>query len=211
MSRRSALLGATALAAVLVLGATACGGGGKPPAASAATSPKPSCPASWTAGWQRLADRVGFVVYCPSWIPSPLDGHIGGRWNTGVQVGKDRSYLTGFIWFEHGDEIHVNLRGYPGRSSVPTCINEEQAGKKTVRTKVPCFAAPKWTHMIDGNAVTLYTVNRDADQWHLLYAWRKGGSLYALSEHVAPPFGYGRVLKNLNRMYRQLVPVEPKT
>ena len=32
-----------------------------------------------------------------------------------------------------------------------------------------------------------YTVNQDADQWHLLYAWTHNGSLYTLSEHIAPP------------------------
>lgn len=198
------------LAAAVALFATACGGTGQSPeAASAKTAP--SCPAAWLPGWQRLANRVSAVVYCPSWVPSPLTADIKGRWSSGAQVGKDRSYLAGFIWVEHGDEVHVNLRGYPGRTSIPRCLNEEQVGKRLVRTKVPCFGDPKWTRRMNGNAVTLYTVNRDADQWHLLFAWRRHGSLYALSEHVAPPFGYRRVLANLRHMYRSLAPIEPQT
>jgi len=204
------LLGA-GLVAALALAASGCGGGGQSPAAEASKAGKPSCPATWRPGWQKLANRIGVTVYCPSWIPSPLTGDIKGRWSSGAQVDKDRSYLAGFIWVEHGDEVHVNLRGYPGRTSVPKCLNEEQVGKRLARTKIPCFSDPKWTRRIKGSAVTLYTVNRDADQWHLLFAWRRNGSLYALSEHVAPPFGYRRVVANLQHMYRSLVSIEPRT
>jgi len=43
------------------------------------------------------------------------------------------------------------------------------------------------THGIDA---TLYTVSRDADQWHLSYLWRANGATYVVSEHVAPPFSF---------------------
>ena len=56
---------------------------------------------------------------------------------------------------------------------------------------------------------TVYNVNQDADQWHILYAWRYGGSLYTVSEHVAPPFGYRKVRQNLDRMLRNLVVIRP--
>lgn len=176
-----------------------------------ARSTKASCPASWRAGWQRLANRIGATVYCPAWVPSPLTAKIGGRWSTGVSVDRgDHSYLAGFIWFERGSgEVHINLRGYPGRTKVPTCINEEQVKKRLVRTKVPCFSDSKGTRQAGPFKVTLYTVNRDADQWHLLYLWRHAGVLYTLSEHVAPPFGYQRVLKNLDRMLQNLVSIAP--
>lgn len=176
-----------------------------------ATASKASCPASWRAGWQRLANRIDAPVYCPGWVPSPLTAQIGGRWSTGASVDrKDRSFLAGFIWFERGSgEVHVNLRGYPGRTKVPTCINEEQVKKRLVRTKVPCFSDSKGTRQAGVFKVTLYTVNRDADLWHLLYAWRHAGGLYTLSEHVAPPFGYQRVLRNLDRMMRNLVLIAP--
>ncbi len=202
---------ATAFACLLATAAILCSGcsngGGT---ASAADHPKASCPSSWHVGWQRLANRIHAPVYCPGWIPSPLTGDIHGQWSTGVDVSQDRSYLVGFIWVEHQDEVHVNLRGYPGRTAIPKCLVEESAGKKAVRSTVPCFADPKWTKKIVGTKVTLYTVNRDADQWHLLFAWRRHGSLYAVSEHVAPPFGYTRVLANLRRMFRSLVLVQPQ-
>jgi hypothetical protein len=193
-------------AAILCSG---CSGGGS--AANAAQRSKSACPAPWRSGWQRLANRIQAPVYCPAWIPSPLTGDIHGRWSTGVNVGRDRSYLVGFIWVEHSDEVHVNMRGYPGRTDIPKCLDEETAGKKTVRTRIPCFADPKWTKRINGTKVTLYTVNRDADQWHLLLAWRRHSSLYAVSEHVAPPFGYTRVLANLRHMFHRLVLIQPET
>jgi hypothetical protein len=202
---------ATAFACLLATAAilcSGCGSGGG--TASAADHSKP-CPSSWRTGWQHLANRVHAPVYCPRWIPSPLTGDIHGQWSTGVDVSPDRSYLVGFIWVEHSDEVHVNMRGYPGRSAIPKCLVEESAGKKAVRTSVPCFADPKWTKKIDGTKVTLYTVNRDADQWHLLLAWHRHGSLYAVSEHVAPPFGYARVVANLRHMFHSLVLVQPQS
>jgi hypothetical protein len=204
--KRSAIVLALLLLAVVSAG---CAGGEESSPAQAARA-KPSCPASWRAGWQRLANRIEAPVYCPAWIPSPLTAQIGGKWSTGAQVAKDRSYLAGFIWFEHGSEVHVNLRGYPGRTTIPACVAEEQIREQLKRTKVPCFSDPKETRRIGPFRIILYTVNRDADQWHLLYAWRHAGSLYALSEHVAPPFGYQRVLKNLDRMMRSLVLIQPR-
>src|SRR5205823_4726907 len=83
--------------------------------AGAAVKAKPACPAA--KGWQQLADRVRAPVYCPRWMPDPLNGVIKGQWNNIYSVSPDRSYLVGFIWFEHGSgELHVNLRGYPGRT-----------------------------------------------------------------------------------------------
>src|SRR6266511_1673748 len=208
MTRTTAIV-CGAIAAAAALGLTGCGASaGKPAAASSAPAAK--CPDAWRPGWQKLSDRVGFGVYCPAWVPSPLTARIGGRWSTGVSVGrKDRSYLAGFIWFERGSgEVHINLRGYPHRTRVPACVTTEQVGKKQVRKTLPCFADRKGTKEIGRTRVTLYTVNRDADQWHLLYLWRRAGSLYTLSEHVAPPYSYRRVLKNLDRMVRNLVLIE---
>jgi hypothetical protein len=196
-----------ALAFLLLLLGSACGSVDSSSKARAAQTK--ACPAAWQPGWQKLANRIHAPVYCPGWVPSPLDAHIGGQWSTGVSVGKDRSYLAGFIWFEKGSEVHVNFRGYPGRTAIPRCRNDEQAGGKRVKTYVPCFADAKRPRMVAGYKVTLYTVNRDADQWHLLYAWRHNGSLYTVSEHVAPPFGYQRVLQNLQHMLQSLVLLQP--
>jgi hypothetical protein len=201
----------SALALSLLLLALGAGCSGVEDSSKAEAARKPSCPSAWRAGWQRLANRIDAPVYCPGWIPSPLNGLIGGRWSTGVSVGKrDRSFLTGFIWFERGSgEVHVNFRGYPESTRIPSCVNEEQVRNRLVRTKVPCFSDRKGIHRVGKFRVTLYTVNRDADQWHLLYAWRHRGGLYTLSEHVAPPFGYQRVIQNLDRMMRNLVLIAP--
>jgi hypothetical protein len=43
-------------------------------------APKASCPAAWAKGWQALADKVAAPVYCPTWMPNPLDAHIGGQY-----------------------------------------------------------------------------------------------------------------------------------
>jgi hypothetical protein len=60
-----------------------------------------------------------------------------------------------------------------------------------------------------GLTATVYNVNQDADQWHVLYAWRYRGGLYTVSEHVAPPFGYAKVRQNLDHMLRNLIVVKP--
>ena len=99
----------------------------------------------------------------------------------------------------------MNLRGYPGRTAIPKCVNADS--KK--RELIPCFSDRGGTVRGGGVVATVYNVNQDADQWHVLYAWRHGGSLYAISEHVAPPFGYRKVRQNLDRILRNLVLVRP--
>ena len=164
-----------------------------------------SCPSAWNAGWQKLANKIRADVYCPAWVPDPLTGQIGGRWNNINSVSKDRSYLIGFVWQEIGQEIHINLRGYPGVTKVPSCRSIDLVGGKKRVTKIPCFADSRGEKTVAGIRVTEYTVNQDADQWHVLYAWRHNGSLYTLSEHVAPPYTFPRIVQNLNRMMQSLV------
>ena len=176
---------------------------------AAATTAK-SCPAAWQRSWQKLANRIDTPVYCPSWLPDPLTGQIGGRWNNIDSVGKDRSYLIGFVWQELGQEIHINLRGYPGVTRIPACTSVELVGGKRHVTRVPCFDDSHGQKTIAGLRVTEYTVNQDADQWHVLYAWRHNGSLYTISQHVAPPLTFPMVVRNLNRELASLVLVEPQ-
>jgi len=192
--------GALALLA-LALALAGCGdGGGR---AGAAVKAKPSCPAA--KGWQQLADSIRAPVYCPRWMPDPLNGVIKGQWNNIYSVSPDRSYLVGFIWFEHGSgELHVNLRGYPGRTKIPKC--PAAVGKGTL----PCFADPHGQMRANGIDATVYTVNQGADQWHVLLAWHRKGSLYTLSQHVAAPLSYEQVVADLKRMQRDLVLVAPK-
>ena len=57
----------------------------------------------------------------------------------------------------------------------------------------------------------MYRVNQDADQWHILLAWRHNGSLYTISEHVIKPYDLEhQVTKNLDRMLAGLVLVRPQ-
>ena len=173
-------------------------------------SAKVGCPAAALAGWQRLANRIDAPVFCPSWLPDPLDGVIGSQWNNINEVSRDRSYLLSWVWQETGPgeaggEKHVNLRGYPGRTRVPRCVNADS----TQRNLIPCFSDRGGTVRARGLTATVYNVNQDADQWHVLYAWHYAGGLYTVSEHVAPPFGYRKVRQNLDRMLRGLVPIKP--
>ena len=179
---------------------------------------KPTCPKAWRAGWQQLANRIQAPVYCPSWLPAPLTGQIvgqvsfGGAGGPAVSVDKDRSYLVSLAWAEpQSGEVHVNLRGYPGRTKIPTCIYEDYNQGKLYKKPVPCFADARGTVSERGITATVYTVNQDADLWHVLYAWHFRGGLYTLSEHVAQPLTYKKVVANLHHMLRTLVVVQPTT
>jgi hypothetical protein len=197
-----------AASTALLVSLSGCGGGGDEPAE--ARPGAASCPAAWRAGWQDLANRVRAPVYCPSWMPSPLDGDLKGQWENGVSVGDDRSYLVSFLWHEHGNDVHVNFRGYPGSTAIPRCEELRTVNGRTTRPRVPCFSDRQATRRVGRISATVYRVNRDADQWHVVYAWRHKGSLYTLSEHVAPPYGYARTVRNLERMLRGLAIVAPR-
>jgi hypothetical protein len=199
---------AFAVSAVVLLAAAGCGGDdGSEPSTRAAAAP--SCPPEWKPGWQRLANRIQAPVFCPSWMPNPLTGEINGPWESGYVVKRDRSFLVSFLWHEAGNDVHVNFRGYPGSTKIPACEDTQTVAGVTHRRKIPCFSDRQRTRKIGNFDVTLYTVNQGVDQWHLLYAWKTAGSLYTLSEHVAPPFSLSRVHRNLERMLRGLVRLEP--
>jgi hypothetical protein len=173
-----------------------------PPAGAAS-----SCPAKWIKGWQALANKVDAPVYCPTWMPNPLDARIGGQFEDIYSIGKDRSYLVSFL--EHGDlgsgDVHVNFRGYPGSLRVPTCPAPVGKGK------VACFREPVATLQAKGIKATVYQVNEGADQWHILLAWKYRGSLYTVSEHVIKPYRFStQVKKNLTRLVNGLVLVHPQ-
>jgi hypothetical protein len=205
------------LIAVVVLVAAGCGGDTSTSSKAADRKPAaPTCPAAWRVGWQQLANRVHAAVYCPSWVPSPLTGKIngvvdyGGGGGPAVSVSPDRSYLVSMAWQEPDTgEVHVNFRGYPGRTKIPTCIAEDYNNGKLTKTKVPCFADARGTVTERGIKATVYTVNQDADLWHVLYAWHYRGGLYTVSEHIAEPLTYAMVIRNLHHMLRDLVVVRP--
>jgi hypothetical protein len=201
-------LGVLAIALVVLAG---CGGGESMPRRVADYSAAAAgCPAKALHGWQRLANRIGAAVYCPTWMPDPLDGVIGSRWNNIDEVSRDRSYLMSWVWQETGPgaaggELHVNLRGYPGRTRVPRCVNADSKRRELI----PCFSDAGGRVRAPGVIATVYNVNQDADQWHVLYAWRHEGSLYTLCEHVATPLNFRKVRRYLDRILRGLVVVQP--
>ncbi len=215
----------TLAATLSILAATAvlASGCGDTASSSKAAPPKPTaeqlhvCPKAWKPGWQRIANKIDAPVYCPTWLPDPLTGQIvgqvsfGGAGGPSVSVSADRSYLVSLAWAEpQSGEVHVNLRGYPGRTKVPTCIYEDFNKGKLYKKDVPCFADARGAVHERGITATVYTVNQDADLWHVLYSWHFRGGLYTLSEHVAQPLTYAKVIANLHRMLRGLVVVEPK-
>ena len=213
-----ALLGSAGLLAAVVLLAAGCGGAGHGAATTSALARyyagfAPPVPMKATCahplGWERLANRIGAAVYCPGWLPDPLTSQIGGQWNNINAVGKDRSYLESFVWQDTdtpniSGEFHINLRGYPGRTTIPTCL-----GGLNMTTPVPCFAQPTGHVTENGIRATLYTVNQDADTWHLLLLWRHAGGLYTVSEHLAPPLDYHRVVEYLKVELASLVLIPP--
>jgi len=168
-----------------------------------------SCPAAWKAGWQRLANRIHVPVYCPTWMPNPLDAKFNGDWWNGLSVKRDRSYLVSFLAHDQSGDVHVNFRGYPGRTTIPRCLSLETVAGVTRRKPIPCFSDLSGHRRVPGIAAGVYTVNQDVDMWHILYLWRRNGSLYALSEHVIRPYSDLQVRQNLDRMLRGLVLVRP--
>lgn len=181
-----------------------------PAAAYQGAEKSAGCPARALTGWKRLARRIKAPVYCPTSMPDPLDGVIRSRWNNINEVSSDRSYLESWVWQETGPgaaggELHVNLRGYPARTRMPKCVDADAKD----RHLIPCFSDPHGTVTEGGITATVYTVNQDADQWHVVYLWRHEGSLYTVSEHVAPPLSYTKVRKVLNQILRGLVLVRP--
>jgi hypothetical protein len=191
------------LVLLVVLGAALAGCSRDEKIESRASARPAGCPPALKPEWQRLANRVGAPVYCPNWMPSPLDADIGGQWNSsGPIVNRDRSFLVGFLWHEaNSGDVHVNFRGFPGKTTMPRCLDR--------RRSIPCFSDPRGTRRIGDKRVTVYTVSRDADQWHVTYLWRRDGTLYTVSEHVAPPLTFRKVVANLDRLVRGLELIEP--
>lgn len=191
-----------ALLLAVGLALAGCGGPVKH-TASNATAAAAGCPVAWQPGWQTLARRIGAPVYCPAWMPSPLDGQIGGEWNGLESVDKHGGYLVSFVYQETGSgEVHVTFHRWPG-TRMPLCQ------KETSHVVVACYSDPGGHVRVNGIDATLYTVSRGTDQWHLSYLWRHDGATYVVSEHVAPPYTFARVKQNVTRILRSLVILRP--
>jgi hypothetical protein len=203
------LLALCLLLGVFALLASGCGEARKA-AAAPAVAPKPHC--ANVAGWRKLANKVGVPVYCPGWLPDPLTSRIGGKWSNGDYVSADHSYLESFVWQETGPglaggELHVVLRGYPGISKIPTC----RTGGVDSRN-VPCFDGARGTVAANGITAKLYSgPNQDMDAWHAVLLWHRNGTMYTLSEHVAPPLTFNKTVSYLKRELRSLVLIRPSS
>jgi hypothetical protein len=202
------------LALCLLLGVSAllASGCGETKAASAAPVAAPKAHCAYVAGWRKLANRVGAPVYCPGWLPDPLTSQIGGKWSNGESVSADHSYLVSFVWQETGPglaggELHVVLRGYPGVTRIPTC----RTGGVDSRN-VPCFDGLRGTVRANGITAKLYSgPNQDMDAWHAVLLWHRHGTLYTLSEHVAPPLTFNKTVGYLKRELASLVLIRPSS
>jgi hypothetical protein len=205
---RVSLARALVLGFVVAAGAAGCGSHAAPRSVQAPLgSGHASC--DYRAGWQRLADHIRADVYCPGWLPGPLTSQIGGLSNNIDVISPDRSYLESFIWQDTDTPgvsglFHVILRGYPGRTKIPICL---EGLKDNVPT--PCFGGPRGVVSEHGIRATLYTVNQDADAWHIALLWHHKGGLYTLSEHLAPPLDYPKLVTYLRRELAALVLIAP--
>ena len=195
------------LAVAVTLVAAGCGGGGNSSPTPVAAPKPPECRQSEYASWQKLANEIKAPVYCPSWLPQPLVGKFSGRFFNGRSVDPDRSYLVSFVWFEAGQgfvsEVHVNLRAIRARRGFPPARTPSPRRARRCGRRSRASATAKGQKRVGGETVTVYTANQGADMWHVLYAWRRNGSLYTLSEHVAEPYSYDQVIAHLDRMMRE--------
>lgn len=199
------------LAALALAG---CGGSSAERVSPSAPAAPRACPKASAPGWTRVANQIHALVFCPAWMPHPLDAVIGGDYANGRSVDKDGSYLISFAWLDRAEsgivgEVHVNFRGYPGRTALPVCDDLLRIKGRLTHKAIPCWADARGTRHVGAITATVYTANQGADAWHVLYAWRQNGSLYSISEHVAPPYSSAQVVGNLDRILRNLVAIKP--
>ena len=140
-----------ALVAACLLAGRGCGSSSRSPRppSAAPRSAETGCPAKRASGMlaERLADRIHAPSTARAGCPTRSRARSARRSASAVRaaelsVDKDRSYLALFVWRAGSGEIHVNLRGYPGRTTIPDLHKEDTNGTKTVKTKVPCFSDP---------------------------------------------------------------------
>jgi hypothetical protein len=157
-----------------------------------------TCPKAWAASWQTWADRVGMTIYCPGWLPSPIDGVIHGEWNT-ARV-PDRQWQLGYAWLEQGQLVHVVFEGYPPGTFPPTCEGR------------PCFGGREaTTEEVAGRTVTWYDHNLASHTGHIAAIFHSLGNVYVISIHVATPVSTAADAKaDLRHIIRSLAPVKPE-
>jgi hypothetical protein len=195
------------LAAASVIGAAACSGSdhaaapatsgaGFQPAANDefAQAARGICPEEWKEQYEAWSRRVGMTVYCPTWMPGPLEGEISRDY--AVRVPARNGWQLGWAWLEFGDLVHVVFEGYRAKDFPPTC-----EGK-------PCFAGRAGTSRVGRFRVVWYLKNRASHTGHVAAIVPQGKDVYVYSMHVAPPSGtVAKTEANLKHVIRDLVPV----
>lgn len=164
----------------VVVTAAACGSGSSTSGSKAAAAS--GCAKAWKAGWQAWTDRVGMPVWCPGWMPSPVDAIIHGQWNT-ARI-EQRQWQLGYAWLEEGQLVHVVFEGYPPGTFPPRCEG------------VPCFGGEEpGSETIRGHVVHWYDHNHASHSGHVAGIFKSGPDTYVVSIHVASPVSTRAIAK----------------
>jgi hypothetical protein len=165
----------------VVVTVTACGSGSAQSGSKSAVAG--GCSKTWAAGWQTWANRVGMTIWCPGWMPGPIDAIIHGQWNT-ARVAQHQWQL-GYAWLEVGQLVHVIFEGYPPGTFPPRCEGN-----------VPCFGGeePK-PETIAGHVVHWYDRNHASHSGHIAAVFTSHGNTYVVSIHVASPVSTKAIAK----------------
>lgn len=159
----------------------ACGSGSA--TSGSGSGQAPGCSATWKAGWQRWTDKVRMPVWCPGWMPAPIDAIIHGQWNT-AEV-EHHQWQLGYAWLEQGQLIHVIFEGYPPSTFPPTCEGN-----------VPCFGGEEATATrIAGHTVHWYDHNHASHTGHVAAVFQSNGNTYVVSIHVVSPISTKAIAK----------------
>ncbi len=121
-------------------------------------------------------------VWCPGWMPSPIDAIIHGQWNT-AQV-EQHQWQLGYAWLEEGQLVHVVFEGYPPGTFPPNCEG------------VPCFGGEEpGTENVAGHVVHWYDHNHASHSGHIAAVFKSGSNTYVVSIHVASPVSTKAIAK----------------
>jgi len=153
-----------------------CGSAAEEPVAVAAVKPAtPHCayPAGWGGAREPHSRRRSIA---PVWLPDPLTDQLKARGTTST-----RSALTGATSKVSSGRTPISAAR--AASSTSTCVlpgPHQDPGLHHGRRRQPERAVLRRParHITEqGIKATLFTVNQDADEWHLLLAWRHAGGL----------------------------------
>jgi hypothetical protein len=160
--------------------AAACGSGGA--SSGSKTAAPTGCAKAWKTGWQTWSDKVGMPVWCPGWMPSPIDAIIHGQWNT-ARI-EQHQWQLGYAWLEEGQLVHVVFEGYPEGTFPPRCEG------------VPCFGGEEaGSERVGGHVVHWYDHNHASHSGHIAGIFRSGTDTYVVSIHVASPVATKAIAK----------------